>query len=92
MYRKKKGILMGDLRINPFIEQNYNYGNYERGSRTVGVNPFTPVPAEEGGTVSGVAGINGEVSPKYLDTATTGSTYTNGVGHSKFGAFRPYLA
>lgn len=81
---------MGDLRINPLIEQNYNYGNYERGAQPVGVNPFAP--SQEGGTVSGVDSINGEVSPRYLDTATTGSTYTTGVGHSNFGAFKPYLA
>ena len=40
----------------------------------------------------GVAAINYEVTPKYLDTATSGRTYTNGRGESKFGAFKPYLA
>lgn len=49
MYRKKKGILMGDLILNPSIERNYNYGNYERGTSGVTrVNPFAPVG--EGGT------------------------------------------
>ena len=50
-------------------------------------------PITGGGTeTGGVASINHEVTPKYLDSAENGSAYTTGLGHSKFGAFRPYLA
>lgn len=80
---------MGDLRVNPFINP-VDYSNYERGSRAVGVNPFAPT--QQGGQHTGISNINGEVVPKYLETASSGSTHTNGLGHSNFGAFRPYLA
>ena len=69
---------MGDLRVNPFIQSNYNYGNYERGPQSVGYNPF--VAPAEGTPVAGVAGINGEITPTYDEQ---GSSYTTGLGHSK---------
>ena len=53
--------------------------------RTEGHNPFAPQ-----GEV-GVAGIPTE-SMSYLNTATTGSVYKNGLGHSEFGKMKPYLA
>ncbi len=74
---------------NFFVNPN-NYSNYERGPRKIGGNPFVPA-TQEGGGAAGVY-KNYEVTPTYLDTATSGSTYTNGVGHSNFGAFKPYLA
>lgn len=55
------------------------------------VNPVQRV-VQQSPQEQGLAAINYEVTPKYLDTATSGRTYTNGLGESKFGAFKPYLA
>ena len=55
------------------------------------VNPTKRV-VQQSPQVQGLAAINHEVTPRYLDTATAGKTFTNGIGESKFGAFKPYLA
>ena len=39
-----------------------------------------------------VAAQNRDLSPKYLDTATSGSAFTHGVGAYNFGKMRPFLA
>ena len=50
-----------------------------------GNNPFAQ-PIE-----TGVNSIPTE-SMAYLNNATTGSVYKNGLGHSEFGLMKPYLA
>lgn len=62
------------------------FANPVRERQTGGINlqpKETPV-GQFGGAKASVAGINGELSPQYLASATTGSTYTNGRGHSAF--------
>lgn len=61
---------------------------------TRGVGSVTPTKSvvQQSPQVQGIAAINREVTPRYLDTATAGKTFTNGRGESKFGAFKPYLA
>ena len=91
MYRKNRYSHMGlgidaiqNLFIKPITER-------EAG----GVNRVSKQPAQFGtfkGVESGIAAINTEVTPKYLDSAASGSTYTNGIGYSEFGGFKPYLA
>ena len=48
-------------------------------------NPFAP-------TVETSVGAIPTESMAYLNTATSGSVYKNGLGHSDFGMMRPYLA
>ena len=61
-----------------------------------GANLYTTEPAQFGtfrGAEAGVAGINGEVTPKNFDTEPIGTAYSNGRGHFKYGmGFAPYLA
>lgn len=73
------------MAISPvnFFEQN---PSYERASRVnFFANPKVIPPYMGGETVEqGIAAINGELSPQYLATAESGSTYTNGIGASSF--------
>ena len=47
---------------------------------------------ESGGLEQRISAQNRELPPAYLDTATSGKTFTNGVGESEFGLMRPFLA
>ena len=47
--------------------------------------PFT-------GAVNGGINALSQESMAYLNTASSGSVYKNGMGHSNFGLMRPYLA
>lgn len=73
---------------------NFNPTVQEREARKVNFFQTGQLPPITGGNAGagGVASINYEVAPKYLDSAESGSFYTNGRGHSTFGAFKPYLA
>lgn len=77
--------------------QKFNFFNTKpvQERQAGGANFYTTKPAEFRtfkGAEAGVAAINHEVTPKYLDSAASGCTYTNGVGYSEFGGFKPYLA
>ena len=74
------------MTISPvnFFENN---PSYERQARPVNffANPKVIPPYYGGESVeAGIAAINGEISPQYLATATSGETYTNGIGASSF--------
>lgn len=81
MYTQEKGIIMTTWLNNLFppVTQTAPVEWGSGAKKVGGVQPTTFSPTE-----AGIAGINGEVSPKYLDTATNGSVYKNGLGHSNF--------
>ena len=59
-----------------------------RGTRGVGgisQNPFA-------GAVNGGMNALPQEGMQYLNNATSGSVYKNGMGHSNFGLMKPYLA
>lgn len=67
------------LAVDP--NQNVNWGG---GVKRVNGNPFTPTGGVDGGGGVQPSYQNYELSPKYLDTATEGQIFTNGVGHADF--------
>lgn len=75
------------LGIFPKIQPN-NYGTYERGVQ--GIQPASQNPWA--GAVSEPIDAFPAESMEYLNTASSGSVYKNGLGHSDFGLMKPYLA
>ena len=59
-----------------------NNPSYERNARPVNffVNPAAIPPLAGGTEPTGVASINGEITPKYAEQDVT---FTSGLGHSK---------
>jgi len=88
---------------NPFLkkvtgENNKNFWENPTLSATkpIGeagsIKPFgTLAPISGGGLAQRIASQNGELEPKYLSYATSGSGYLNGRGEYKFGLMRPCL-
>lgn len=77
------GILSGTNKPILPIEQVGTRG--AEGVQRTGQNPFS------GAVTTGVDSIPTE-SMEYLNNATSGSVYKNGLGHSEFGKMRPYWA
>ena len=75
----------GAVQFNPFIGER----------KTGGVNFYTQKQPEFRhfkAAETGISNINCELQPAYLNTASSGKTYTNGIGESEFGLMRPLLA